>query len=618
MSRFSKLIEGASQAVAGKVRDFFARAPEREAQELRRGISTIYPGVNPFASYDQKGASINEILQLEWDLHNRYIDYEEMDGYPDLSVALDIYADESTTPDLGTGQSIWVTSKSQKLANELNRVLHDVIRVNDDYWAVARNLCKYGSTFGELLVTDKGLVGINYLPSPTMRRMEGVRGDLLGFLQDFSGRTPDGISVQAFQQMMMEMKQDRAKWVQNNPYIRVFEDWEIVHWRLRGRQLRSVYGWSVIEAARWVWKRLSLLEDSLLVYKLERAPSRYAFFIDVGKMDAERGLAYINRVKNAYTRKRMVNPNTGKLDLRVNTLGFDEDFFIPTRDGKRITDIQQITGPDYSETGTVEYYLNKLVAATKVPKSYMGYGGESTRGPLSAEDIRFARSTMRIQQALRGGYSQALRVHLVASGANVDRAQYDMRTCIPSQILELARTEVMSAVSQLASTMGEFVSKRWILINLFKFTEEEALAVMKERGTEQLAAGQVDAQVSQMSMAAQSPEAAPPEATAPGEAPPAEGLSRGERQVLQEIQRLEKRLEDVVKKSKAFAPSRDSRRWLEGSAHSDAIADNKIRAILRDNRELAHRLDRLGGLMSDIREGMRPLGSSGVSGVGIG
>lgn len=574
------------------MRSFFARSHEQSAVDIRRGgTPSVERAGLPYTLASHYGYdSLAEHLRIDQDLQARFTDYEEMDEYPEISVALDIYADDSCTPNLDREEAIWVTSKDQATADSLNEMLHKHLTIEDDIWGSARTLCKYGNNYGELLVSDEGVIGINYLPPPTMRRVEDTKGNLLGFLQDIRGEF--NITMEDFYALAQERggqgqapQPSQASRNRAPGELTVFEDWEVIHWRLRGKHLRSVYGHAVIEPARWVWKRLALLEDALLIYKLERAPSRYAFYIDVGQLDAERGLAHVNRVKNQFTRKKFVNPTTGKLDMRYNPLAHDEDFFIPVRDGKRTTEVDVIQGPDYTETDSLEYHRDKLVASVKVPKMYYGYGGEPVERQLSTQDIRFARAVMRIQRCLRGGYRKACRVHLIATGADPDKHDYQVHMTVPSSILELARMEVLNTTADLASRMGEIVSTKWILIHLFKFTEEEAVAVMEENNEEKLKDGAVEAQVQKLQMQSVDDE------TASGGAP-----------MLTETQQMEMRLSKLIK-----AVRRDDwrREFESGNRAAEKRAEVKLDRLLRENTVVRKQVRELGGLLVDLRKTMR-------------
>jgi hypothetical protein len=597
VARRRPLLEGFTASAGEAIRRFFSRTPERGAIDLRRGgTPSVERAGLPYNLVSQFGYdSLANLLRIDQDLQQRYTDYEEMDEYPEISCALDIYADDSTTPDMDREQAIWAISSDKTTADDLNNMLHKMLLTEEDIWGVGRTLCKYGNVYGECLVTEQGLVGINYLPPPTVRRVEGPRGELIGFIQDIRGEF--NVSIEDFYTLASQQQAVREGAAGVYPQamgrkpgeLTVFDDWELIHWRLRGKHLRSIYGNAVIDPARWIWKRLSLLEDALLIYKLERAPARYAFYIDVGELDNERGLAFVNRVKNAFTRKKFVNNATGKLDMRFNPLAMDEDFFVPVRAGKRSTEIEVISGPDYSETDTLEYHRDKLVSSLKIPKTYMGYGGESTRNALSSEDIRFARTIMRVQRVMRSGYRQASRVHLIAKGASPDKHDFDIRMNVPSQIMELARVEVMSAKADLAGRMNEQVSTRWILTHLYKFSDDEAEQVMKEREVETIKKGAVDAEV--QSIAARA--AAETEAEV-NPAPEGGGAAEA-------ISKLEGRLSKLI-----VAQRKDDwRREFEGSRQADKRVETKIDKVLKEHVDLTRRLRGLDGFMGDIRRALR-------------
>jgi len=535
------------------------------------------------------------------------------DGVVVHNSAYDIYADDSTMPDMEEGKSIWVVSENEQVAKELDLVLHKRCQIEDDIWGLNRTLGKYGNAFGELVVAEQGLVGINYMPPATCRRVEDPRGKLLGFVQDTRGEF--NLSLEDFYQKAKAQEAGRPSG-RGTDEMTVFEDWEVIHWRLRGKHMRSVYGHGVADPARWIWKRLALLEDAILIYKLSRAPSRYAFYIDVGELDNQRGLAYVNQVKNNFIKKKFMNPTTGKLDMRHNPLSMDEDFFIPSRNGKDSTRIEVLQGPDYAEVETLEYHRDKLVAGLKVPKTYLGFGGESNRASLSSEDIRFARTVMRIQRETRGGYRRACRVHLVAIGADAERIEYDVQMSVPSAILELAKLEVLSATADVAQRMGEQISTRWILTKLYKFTEEEALRLMDEREEEQIRKGQTEADIQSMAMQAQADIQAGAQADADAQAGD-EGQDAGQEagQEARITKTSKKRLDERRPKSaldwrgKRISELMSARRknWREEFERGtpSRYGEDKLHGILRNDKALAKRLKSIEGMLGDIQSALR-------------
>lgn len=605
-SKQRSLSEGFIQQVGQGIRRFFARSPEVVAADLRRGgMPSVERAGLPFnlaSAFGHDGLA--EHLRIDQDLMARYADYEEMDEYPEISSAFDIYADDSTMPDMEESKSIWVTSENGQVAKELDTVLHKRIMVEDDIWGLNRTLGKYGNAFGELIIAEQGLVGINYLPPPTCRRVEDPKGKLLGFVQDVRGEF--NLSLEDFYQIAKEQNGGSNLRGRGPGEMTVFEDWELIHWRLRGKHMRSVYGHGVADPARWVWKRLALLEDAILIYKLSRAPARYAFYIDVGELDNVRGLAYVNQVKNNFIKKKFMNPQTGKLDMRHNPLSMDEDFFVPSRNGKDSTRIEVLQGPDYAEVDTLEYHRDKLVAGLKVPKTYLGFGGESTRASLSSEDIRFARTVMRIQRETRSGFRRALRVHLVAIGADAERLDFDVQMSVPSAILELAKLEVLSATADVAQRMGEQVSTRWILTKLYKFSEEEAAQLMDEREEEQLRKGEQDANIMAMQAQAQQggggEEEAPPGEEGDEQAPDGqESVARSKKKSMVERGHpwRGKRLSEIM------TARRDNwRAEFEGKSPG-RYGEDKLAGILKNDKALGRRLKSIEGMLGDIQNTLR-------------
>ena len=276
---------GAVSDIVGNIRNFFRKDKDKGVALLAKGATAptfADSGYDLLQSYGYD--ALSDHLRLEHDLLSRYVDYEEMDDYPEVSAAVDIFADDSSQPDTQLKRTLWASSNDKTVQQVIDDLFHRQLRVDEEIWEIARSLVKYGNDYEELLVTGDGVVGLNFLPAPTVRRVEGPRGGLQGFVQDFRGRF--GYSPQEFQQMLVQRTNavrgmfQPGGWPagQKKDSVTAFEDWEVVHFRLRGKTRRSVYGYSVLEPARWIWKRLTLLEDAAMIYRLERAPERFAFY----------------------------------------------------------------------------------------------------------------------------------------------------------------------------------------------------------------------------------------------------------------------------------------------------------------------------------------------------
>lgn len=238
---------------------------------------------------------------------------------------------------------------------------------------------------------------------------------------------------------------------------------------------------SVLEAARWIWKRLMLLEDSALLYRLTRAPERFAFYVDVGNLPPAEALAYVNRVRQQYKKRRFVNPTTGKLDFSFDALSQDEDFFLPTRQGQEGTRIDVLSGPQWQHMDDIEYFQGKMFSAIKIPKAYLQQDDNTARAVLSSEDVRFARTVLRIQRELRNGLGKVCRVHMAALGMDPQAYDYEVHMTVPSSIYELAQLEVRNAQADLASRMREFVSLEWIYKEVFDLSDDAIKLIYQQR-----------------------------------------------------------------------------------------------------------------------------------------
>jgi hypothetical protein len=468
---------GVVSGVADRVKKWFGSDKETVIASLKKGddASGVAGGngggfVNGGSGYDQ----LSDTLRMEESLLYRYADYEEMDDYPEIGSALDVYADDATVLDARHNTCIWPLSKDNLVREILADLLYRRLRIDEDIYALTRGLAKYGNAFAEIIADQSGIIGLNYLPAPTMRRLEDSKGNLFGFVQSMDGRFLSDTHV-----FIDEIKQGKIP-----EGVTFFEPYEVVHWRMQGKRVHTTYGYSVLDSARWVFRRLVMAEDSALIYKLTRAPARYAFYVDTANLPPQQRTAYVNQVKQGYKKRKLFNPSTGKLDFRMNPLAADDDFWIPTSNGVDATRIEVISGPDYQTTDDLEYFRSKLFSALKVPRRYLGFDGGESRASLSQEDVRFARTIQRLQREVRNGYKKVCRIHLAALNIDPDQIDYDLKMTTSSTIFELSQLELLNARAGAAQSLMEYLPKEWILENIFEFSKDDALYIQKVKQNE--------------------------------------------------------------------------------------------------------------------------------------
>lgn len=467
--------------VVNRVRSVFTREKHavEQAVELSKGLSQ--PQGFDFSSlYGRYGMEpLLDYLRIEQELVSRFLDYNEMESYPELSAALDIWADEATQPDVLTGRTVWIESDDVAIKKLLQSLLDQTLQIDEDIWSIARNLCKYGNNYEEILITPEGVVGLNPLPPETVRRFEREKGLLIGFAQDVSGRF--GVAADDIDKAL---RGDSAP----PPGIAVFEPWQMSHFRLMGRSRPSTYGISILEPARWLWRRLLLLEDAALIYRLTRTPTRWIFYIDVGKLPPSQALGQIRKIKQEFTKNKFVNERGG-VDLRYSPLASDENLFIPVVDGKRTTEVDLMATPEWQVMDDINYFKDKLFSAIKIPKAYLSEESDQRSRVLSLLDIRFARGVMRVQRELKNGIRKICKVHLAAIGIDPEKVSFDVFLTVPSWAYELAQIEVRNAKAEFADKVSAYLPERAIIKLIFGFSDEEIDALRKEKAEEEAGAG---------------------------------------------------------------------------------------------------------------------------------
>jgi hypothetical protein len=231
----------------------------------------------------------------------------------------------------------------------------------------------------------------------------------------------------------------------------------------------------MVENGRRLWKQLSLMEDAMLIHRIMRAPEKRVFKIDIGNIPPQEVDNYMQRIINKMKKVPFIDKNSGEYNLKYNMQNLTEDFFLPVRGGDSGTSIENISGLDYAATDDIQYLKNKLFAALKIPKAYLGYD-ENVNGKatLAAEDVRFARTIERIQRTIISELSKIAIVHLYAQGIqDVEMTNFELNLINPSTIYEQERVNLWSEKVRLATDIAglNMLSKDWVYENIFKLAD---------------------------------------------------------------------------------------------------------------------------------------------------
>jgi hypothetical protein len=438
-------------------------------------LSTYSPALNYFSSKTEL-----------------YTDYEVMDMDSIIASALDIYADETVMKD-DSGNVLSIRSDDDNIKKILSNLFYDVLNVDFNLWPWVRNMCKYGDFYLKLDIQE-GIGIANIVP---LSAYEIVRDE---------GTDPMNPYLVQF------------KHIGGGNFT--YENYEIAHFRLLTDSNFLPYGKSIIEPARKVWKQLTLMEDAMLIHRIMRAPEKRIFKVDVGNIPPNEVDAYMQRIINGARKVPYVDQQTGEYNLKFNLMNMMEDYFLPTRGAQSSTEIDTLPGMEFTGIDDIEYLRNRMMAALKVPKAFLGYEeGIQGKGTLASEDVRFARTIERVQRIVVSELTKIAIVHLYAQGfEDADLVNFEITMTAPSIIYEQEKITFYNSKVDLAKSMieGKLMSRDWIYKNIFNFAQDEIENLQIQIVDDQKEAFRMEKIVSE----GEDPAAAPPK--------PEEGEAEGE------------------------------------------------------------------------------------------
>jgi hypothetical protein len=370
-----------------------------------------------------------------------YSDFEAMEFYPTIAAALDVMMEESTTLN-DKGKMMNIYSDSKRVKSILEDLFFNRLDLHTSLPMFTRNTCKYGDNFVYLNIDEKhGVLGGKQMPNYEMERREAGLFDMISGRELASSEEQTG--------------GDKVKFFWRGRDIE-FNSWQIAHFRLLGDDRRLPYGTSVLEKARRIWKQLILSEDSMLVYRVTRAPERRVYKIFVGNIDDADVEQYVNQIADRFKRMPITDPQTGQIDLRYNMMSNDQDFFIPVRTEDAPNPIDVLPGAsNLDQIADIEYLQRNLFTALRVPKPFLGFEDATGDGKnLAIQDIRFARTINRIQQSMIQELNKIAIIHLYILGFEDDLDNFSLTLNNPStqgEMLKVEQTQLKVTLFQAAT-----------------------------------------------------------------------------------------------------------------------------------------------------------------------
>jgi len=396
-----------------------------------------------------------------------YSDYDAMDQDAIIASALDIIADESTLQN-EMGEVLKIRSSDESLQKILYNLFYDILNIEFNLWSWIRQMCKYGDFFLKLEISEKFGV-YNVIPYSAFHMERKENFDLENPTKVEFAYNPEGNYGGGSGYSYTPNQKD--------PTRITFDNYEIVHFRLLTDLNYLPYGRSYIEPARRLFKQYTLMEDAMLIHRIVRAPEKRIFYVNVGGIPPNEVENFMQKTISTMKRTPHVDQETGEYNLKYNMQNLLEDFYIPIRGNDTTTKIDTTKGLDYDGIQDVVYLREKLFAALKVPKAFLGYD-ENIEGKatLAAEDIRFARTIDRIQRIVVSELYKIAFIHLYTQGYDEDSlTNFELSLNTPSIIYDQERIALMKEKVDLASSLMEnkLLPTDWIYDNIFHLSENE-------------------------------------------------------------------------------------------------------------------------------------------------
>lgn len=443
-----------------------------------------------YLAYTWKKAQMNNSMQnLNGYTATRlmYRDCDLMDGTCEIGTALDIVSEECV-PISPKGSIINIYSKSPRIKSILEDLFINRLHCYVELPMIARHLAKYGNTF-ELLNMNKndGITGWMMLPVYEIDREENGYGlSHAATSSDVDVNKPDEVTF---------------VWRGANAETR-FQNWQIAHFRMLNDSFFLPYGTSMLHKARRAWRMWSMMEDAMLIHRLDKAIERRVFKIYVGGIDDQDVQAYVNEIANNFKRTEIIDPLTGQVDLRKNFLDVSADYFIPVRNESAPNPIETLPAANSQiQMEDLEYMQEKILCAMRVPRPFLNFKEANGKAQnLSFTDIRFARMLNRIQQFLLLELNKIAMIHLYLLGLKDDLGNFTLSLNNPTSQLESQDIEdLQKRLSAMQTALADpgngmpMMSLHKALRDIMKMSDDEIKDMLNEIRLEKAMASELQA-----------------------------------------------------------------------------------------------------------------------------
>ena len=444
----------------------------------------------------------------------RYVQYDTMDWDSEVNAALDILAEFTTQRNKENDTPFTLKFRGRPTNSEIT-ILKEYLQqwsklqqLNQRMFRIARNLFKYGDGFfvrdpetQKWFYVDPGKVTkIIVNESEGKKPEQYVIRDLNINLQNLvvtqinpstqntqpggSAYVSGGAGARGMTGAYPQQTGTRFSTSQNEFAI---DAKHVVHLSLsEGLDNNFPFGNSLLESVFKVYKQKELLEDAIIIYRIQRAPERRIFYIDVGNMPSHLAMSFVERVKNEIHQRRIPSSTGGgsAIDSSYNPLSINEDYFFPQTAEGRGSKVDTLPGgTNLGEIDDLRYFTNKLMRALRIPSSYLPTGADDSQaqyndgrvGTAYIQELRFNKYCERLQQAMITTIDKEFKLYLHSKGVNIDFSLFDLNFQSPQNFAAYRQAELdnqrISTFTQMVAL--PFISKRFSLKRFLGMTDED-------------------------------------------------------------------------------------------------------------------------------------------------
>jgi hypothetical protein len=458
---------------------FRQHGSKRQDNLIARSVSSSLQTDQPNASI-LKNRDFFEYMyaSIQPDKAKRLVDYRIMAAFAEVSDALDEICDEAINVD-GEGNIVKLKLKDTELSNESKKIIEAEFKKYIGYfelerkgWEYYRNLLIDAEIYFEHIISNKepkkGVLGVLTIPSEIIDPIYSNVQNMLvkGFLLRkpiYDAKNPGKISN------IELIPLDGNQVVYINSGI----------WN-ENKSLRLPF----IENARRSYRQLSLIEDSIVIYRLVRAPEKLVFNVDVGNMAAPKAEAYLKRLMGQYWAKRTFDADQNGSVQKYNPQSMLDSYWFAKRQGSEGTSVTQLPGgANLGQLDDLLYFMKKLYRALKVPVSRIAPEDVYNDGEnILREELKFAKFVVRLQQRFAAAIKPGFITHLKLKGLweelNLRDYYFDLEFNVPTNFYEMRENQKfqLKANSYTTITAGELISKTFSQKKYLGWSDQDILA----------------------------------------------------------------------------------------------------------------------------------------------